>query len=391
MSDSDSVISIKTKIGGNLMLSIKKIAALCAAALVLSGVVFAQGFSVSASNELGSDVWYVMDGDSEGRNDGFAGIYNEFIVDITSERIDAGLDVYAVFDTQGGVDGDSARLFYSSDDFDWYTLFRPLDVLDVAFSTDYWFRGSYMFVEDDNVGSQKLGSEGLSLVFTGLPNLAIGLTAPFNVGSVDNDFIGNFFDEFVLGVGAEYIVNDMFVIGAAVHNIAGSKDNGNFGFHDTQSVAVSAAIYPIYGLEIRAGYGFQDYQGLLNVYGTHLLNASVLWGITDRIALSGDLITNFGTGEDDDVKKGPGIPDYDLYAAIRGDFRVTDPILAYVTLSDYMTINRDAEKNDPKFCVNPGVEYDAGSIGSFAVEVMLEFVDGSLDQVYFPVKWVYEF
>lgn len=373
------------------MLTIKKIAAVCVAALVLSGVVFAQGFAVSASNELGSDIWYVKDGDSEGRSDGFAGIYNEFIVDISSARVDAGLDVYAVFDTQGGDDGETGQLYYSVDDFDWYTVFRPLDVLDVAFSADYWFRGSYMFVEDDNVGSQKLGSEGLSLVFTGLENLTIGITAPFGWGSSASDYTPNVFDEFVFGIGAEYIVNDMFVIGAAIHNIAGSDEYGNFGLWDTQSVAVSAAIYPLHGLEVRAGYGFQDYQGLLDVYGQHMLNASVLWVLNDRFQLAGDIITNFGTGEDDDVLDGPGVPDYDLYAAIYGEFSLTDPFLIYLTLSDFATINRDGDKKDPKFCVNPGVEYDAGRIGTFSVEVMLEFVDGSLDQVYFPVAWVYEF
>lgn len=332
-----------------------------------SWLAFSQGFEVSASNELGSDLVYITDGDNK-----FAGIYDEIIIDVTSERVDAGLDVIAWYDNNGGKDGDSGRLFYSKEDFDWYAVLRPINDLNIGFSADNWLTGSYMFVEDDNVSGQKMGSDGLSFLYTGLPNLCIGVTAPFDLDENNN------FDEFKFGFGAEYILSEAIVLGAAINDVS----------HDERIISFSAGFFPISGLEVYAGYSYQDFEGLCDVWGTHLLNASLIYSF-DRFAVGADFLTNFGTGDDDDTAKSKsGVSEYDFYGALYGEYRIVDPILIYLTLADTAVFNR---VGDGRFVVNPGVEYDTGRIGAFSVEVKLEYVEGKFSKVCFPVAWVYEF
>lgn len=90
--------------------------------------VFSQDMEIFFSNELSSDIVNIYDGDSE-----FAGISDEVILELTSARVDIGLDVVIDFDLNGGPDGDAAQISYNADDFDWFAAFRPADVFEIGF------------------------------------------------------------------------------------------------------------------------------------------------------------------------------------------------------------------------------------------------------------------
>lgn len=323
--------------------------------------VFSQDMEIFFSNELSSDIVNIYDGDSE-----FAGISDEVILELTSARVDIGLDVVIDFDLNGGPDGDAAQISYNADDFDWFAAFRPADVFEIGFSTDNWLAGSYLVVEDDNVAGSKMGSDGLSVVYSGIPGLKIGATVPFKEFGESNVF-----EEFVFGFGAEYAVGEILAVGAAVNDI----------LHDMRVVSVSAGFFPAGGVEIYAGYSWQDFSGLCGVWGPHLLNASLAWS-GGRFGAGADFLTNFGS-EDKDA----GESEFDLYAALYGEYRIAEPCLVKLTVSDQSCFGR---MEDSVFAVTPGVEFGSG-IGDFSLEAEIAFSGSAFEHVCFPVSWTYEF
>ncbi len=349
---------------------IKRFALGFAAFFISLAPALAQDVAFTFSNELSSDIVNVGPGGTE-----FAGIEDEVIIEMTSERVDLGVDIIFGFDLSGGATLDKPRLYYSQDDFDWFAKFRPIGFLEFGLSEDYQFAGSYMYVEDDNVSGGKMGSGGLSVAFVGggvmdaLDGLKIAFTMPFSEFGEDNVF-----EEFAFGFGAEYAFGELFSVGAAVNSnvVEGERKVG---------AGASVAFFPIEGLSIYAGYSFRDGEGLMDVVGDHLVNASISYE-ADRFAVGADFLTNFGLGFD-------GAPsDYDLYAALYGEFNVMDPLLVFLTLTDQNTLGNEAEW---ALSVAPGVEFDTGRFGAFSLEVEVAFDQDGFNQVCFPLSWTYEF
>src|SRR5574344_2861892 len=115
-----------------------------------------QNASVSFTNEIGSDV--VAVGKSKTM---FAGMYDETIVDVTSEKVDAGIDANLVLGCDD--DGKPVSFSWNKEDFDWYVTFRPVEMIALGFSRRVWADGSYLAVEDDNIGAGDMAGDGFSL------------------------------------------------------------------------------------------------------------------------------------------------------------------------------------------------------------------------------------
>ena len=390
--------------------------ALCALLVALAPLA-AQGLEFSFSNELSSDIVNV---ESDGAE--FAGIEDEVIIDLESARVDLGIDmIFGLYYDSNYSSDYRNRLGYSVEDFDWYAAFRPLPFLEFGLSKDYEFAGSYMYVEDDNVGGGKMGSDGLSIAFIGgglmpmLDGLKVAFTMPFSYlgGTGDDDgdsvlslFSDNFFKYFQFGIGAEYSFGDLFTVGVA------AKSYYDYDYTSTSidpdyyrrqwAVSASAAVFPIDGLSLYLGYSFNDYEGLCDVYGKHLLNFSASYE-ADRFAVGVDFLTNFGAhayGDNIGWTYAGIDSDYDIYAALYGEFRVMDPLLAFLTLAyqnafeeteTYAGVDYAIEPSEWAFSFAPGVEFDTGRFGTISFEVEVGFDNGGFDYVCFPLSWTYEF
>lgn len=313
--------------------------------------------SLTFSNEIGSDIVNVSKDSST-----FAGAYNEVKAEFSSEKVDAGIDAKIVLATDE--DGLPQSLLFSSEDFDWYTVFRPINGFSVGFSADTFATGSYLFVEDDNIASGNLGSDGVTFSFDGIENLTLAVTVPFS------ETEANFFSKtdsetdektlFNFGLGAEYNLFDKATIAATLKNPLNSDSLG-FGFY--------ASVTPLDGLQIFAGYSSNEEEGLCDVAGKNLFNASIVYE-NDLFAVGFDYITT----------------DSDFYSGILFGMNATDNIAAELGV----TLNSSYKDNSNiKYVFKPAVSYTVENLGEFKAEVDIGFNDSGFESVCFPVYWSY--
>jgi hypothetical protein len=320
---------------------------------------------ITFSNEFGSDVVNVTKNKTA-----FAGFYDKVTTDITSERVDAGVDATLVH----GVDEDGKpdSFSWSGEDFDWYVTLRPVGMISLGFSTDFPAAGSYLVVEDDNIAGGKLGSDGFTVAFTGVPGLMLAATIPFTSDAdggynrfkyTDTDDDGTDVTTYLnFGFGAEYCFGDKGALAAVVHNPVNSD---SFGF------GVYGSLTPVDGFELYGGYAFRDEDGICDVAGDNLFNASVLY-TKDAFGCAADYVTT----------------DADFYGAVDVSYTVTEPIA--VSLGGTVNASYD-DVSAGTYVLKPAVTYTPGTLGEFKVEADISFTDEDFDSVCFPVYWKYSF
>lgn len=335
----------------------KKLFAVVAAAAV-AGSAFAD-VELSFSNEVSSDIVNVTipkDGDSSAS---FAGITETASVEVTSDRVDAGLEVSFSFnvnddDALADSKGNSkwANLAgYEIDDY--YIEFRPVDILTLGFHDSIFTPGSYLPVEDDNLGNGNLGSD-----FVLCLRPIEGLRATAGI-----DFVSYFghedFDAAKLNFGIDY-TTDAFSAGAALRDVI-----NNFGF------GVFGALTAVDGLNLTAGFAYND--EFADVAG-NLLSVGASYDITDSLSAALDFVTNFG----DDGN--------DMYVGASCAFGATDAL----ELSLAGTFKNDFDADDSSvISVEPGVTYTVGN-HEFGFAVSLEFANDET-ALAFPISWTYSF
>ncbi|HAH61706.1 MAG TPA: hypothetical protein DCL73_06370 [Treponema sp.] len=320
---------------------------------------------ITFSNELGSDVVNITKDKTT-----FAGFYDEVTADITSEKVDAGID--ATLRLGVDEDGKPDSFSWSGDDFDWYLTFRPIQTVSLGFSTDFPAAGSYLAVEDDNIAGGKLGSDGFTAAFTGVPGLMLAATVPF---SSDTDGGYNWFkhtetdddgDETTtylnFGFGAEYSFADKGTLAAVVHN---PVNTDSFGY------GVYGSLTPVEGLAVYGGYAYRDEDGICDVAGDNLFNASVSY-TKDAFGCAADYVST----------------DTDFYTGVNVSYNVTETI--NVALGGTVNAEYD-DASSGTYVLKPAVTYTPGEIGEFYAEADFSFVDEDFDSVCFPVYWKYSF
>jgi len=315
--------------------------------------------SFTFSNEIGSDIVNVSKDSST-----FTGAYNEVKAEFSSEKIDAGIDAKIVFAVDE--DGLPQSLLFSDEDFDWYTVFRPINEFSIGFSADTFATGSYLFVEDDNIASGNLGSDGITFSFNGVENLTLAVTVPFS--EIEANFFSTTDSEtdektlFNFGIGAEYNFFDKATIAATLKNPLNSDSLG-FGFY--------ASVTPLDGLQILAGYSSNEEEGLCDVAGKNLFNASIAFE-NDNFAAAFDYITT----------------DTDFYSGILFGMNATEKIA--VELGG--TLNSSYKDNSNlQYVIKPALIYTVENLGEFKAEVDIGFNDSGFESVCFPVYWCYSF
>lgn len=330
-----------------------------------------EGFSVSFENELGSDVVNVTkDGDTTKST--FAGFYNETVIDFESEKVTAGID--AKFQMNVDSDGNPESFAWVKEDFDWYATFSPISVLTLGLSDDIFMDGSYLIIEDDNVAGGKLGSDGVSVSVTAIPNLTIAATVPFGF---DSDSEVNYFSNsdtyFNFGFGAEYDF-EKGKIGAVMHNPCNTEVSG-FGIY--------GSFTGVENLSVNAGFAYRDADTLLFVTDNedyvaekegdnYTVNASASYGIASFI-FAADYVTTFNQN---------------FYGAAQVGYNIIEPLTVSVTGTTFTTYD---EFSKGTFCLKPAVVYVNEKLGEFSVEADITFVDGEFSSLTFPVYWKYSF
>ncbi len=343
----------------------KTMVVLAGAILVLASAVYADdAITVSSSNEIGSDIVTVTDDDNT-----FAGMYDEFIMDMTSERVDAGLDIKLQMTTDS--DGVPEAVSWNDDDFDWYAAFRPVNFITLGFSTDFFLSGSYLAVEDDNIAGGKMGSDGLTVAYTGISGLTLAVTAPFGFDS-EEDGPNKFDDDdkddederyFDAGFGGEYNFGGKAALGAVIHDIANS---------DTRGWGIYGSLTPVENLALYAGFAYRDTEGLCDIVDKHLINASIAFtpGNWDFAA---DYITS---------------TDEDFYTGLNIGYDVSDSVNVAVG----GTLNGEySDRANGTYVLKPAVTYTHSSLGEFKAEVDIAFVEEDFDNMTLPVYWKYSF
>jgi hypothetical protein len=346
-------------------------AALICAALAGGSAVSAEGSTetknstITFSNKLGSDIVNV----TEDRTT-FAGFYDKVQADITSDKVDAGVKANCVLSPDA--DGKPDSFSWSGDYFDWYLTFRPIEVISLGFSTDFPAAGSYLAVEDDNIAGGKLGSDGFTAAFTGVPGLMLAATVPFTSDSdggynrfkhTKTDEDGNDTTTYLnFGVGAEYRFGGKGTLAAVVHDPVNSD---SFGF------GVYGSLTPVDGLALYGGYSSRDEDGICGVSGDDLFNASVSYK-KDAFACAGDYVTT----------------DTDFYAGADVSYAVIEAVA--VSLGGTVNTSYD-DVAAGTYVLKPAVTYTPGALGEFKAEADISFTDEDFDSVCFPVYWKYSF
>ncbi|MGN0728843.1 hypothetical protein [Treponema sp.] len=348
-------------------------------AAVICGTAFAQegeadnGFSVTFSNELGSDVVNITEDDTT-----FAGMYNELTAEMYSERVDVGVRAkfYLTTDEDGKPEAISLRDEDDEIDFDWFAAFRPVDMITLGLSTDFFTAGSYLVIEDDNLSKGALGSDGFTVAFTGIEGLTLAATVPFGFDEtnwIDEDITDDDGKtetrHFNIGFGAEYMFRDVISLGATFKDVCNS-DDFTFG--------VYAGIFPVEGLSIFAGYTTEDDDGLCDVSGDNLVNVSVLYE-ADSFSLAADYLTS----------------DKMFYAAAKAAVSVKE----IVEVSATGTLNAFYDKDDAEeaeapeqlWCIKPAITFFPNERNEICIEADFAFTNDDFDSICFPVYWKYYF
>lgn len=317
--------------------------------------------SLSFSNEIGSDVLVISNDDAV-----FPGVTNETIFELTSEKIDAGIDV--VFELITDEDGKPDVLSFT--DFDWFLTFRPVDSLSLNLHKDLFANGSYLVVEDDNIASGNMGSDGFSVGFTGIPNLLLVSTIPLE----DNFFSTSYMNDdgkeedyyFNIGFGAEYFLFDKLSLSTTVKNIF-NNDFTSFGFY--------VGFSPIEELSIYGGYSYND-EGFRSVYGDNIFNASFIYE-NDSFTFGADYVTSSDN----------------YYTGVSFGFALTDEISLGInaTLDSVYKLDDMPDGEKFLFCINPNACFIINENNEIGVETVFNFTDDGFADISFPVYWNYSF
>ncbi len=329
--------------------------------LIFGSVVFAEEIEtgISFSNEFGSDNFITINKE----NASFNGFYDEVVVDATSKYIDAGIDT--TLNLSVNENGNLEGFSWDDDSFDWYVTVKPFEVFSVGFSSDFYFSGSYLAVEDDNIAGGNLGGNGITLVYTGMHNLTLATSFGSDTDDVnwfyhkENDSTVYFDDSF----GCEYTFDNSGSLGAVVHNVANSADRG-FG--------VYASFSGIEGLELDGGYAYNDQEGICDINGDQLLNFSFIFE-KNKFNCAADYVTN---------------NEKQFYSGLTAGYNITEAINTSVT----GTLNSEYDSvSDGTLCLTPAVTYTNNSFGSFIISTAVTLSDGQFDSICFPVYWDYSF
>ena len=324
--------------------SLKVISAVAAAAFACAAS-YAQEVEFSSTTTV-NPVTVTSDGAS------FEEVSEELTVDLTSEKVDAGLDV--TFATAKDDEEKLSGIEWFDPDF--YVAFRPVDMITLGFSYDINPEGSYLYVADTNTSTGNLGSEGITFAFTGVEGLTVALNSDFPTVFATED------EKFNLGFGTIYSIGETGL------EIAVSGKNL---INDSRSIGAYVSYEGIEGLYVGAGYAYQEEIEDVGIEGDNVINLSASY---ENDALNAGV--DFVTTTDDDV----------YYAATFG-YNVTDFMNLAFTAS-VNTVYSDFLQGG-EYTLTPAATFTFGNheIGCEADVV----INDGFDNVSFPVYYKYSF
>lgn len=320
----------------------KKIVSSALAVFALCGFAFSQEVSVEFENKISSDIVNISEDDSK-----FEGIKEQVTAEIETERVNAGVSLITEL-----VKDDDDNLGFTEYEFDKaYVEFKPVEKLSLDFNKKVFLPGSYLPIEDDNVGNGNIAS-GFSLVFRPIENLSIasGIRIPSVFADEDN--------QVDMDAGIEF-TNDAFSIGATLRSPVNDAGFGIFG-----------SFTGIENLVFNLGFAYND--DFCDVAG-NLLTLGATYELS-IFTIGLDFVTNFG----DDGK--------DLYTALCVETGITDSFI----LETQGTLNMDFDDSEStEVIADIGAAYVNGN-HKIRAGVAVSFTEDTTG-VYFPVYYKYCF
>lgn len=320
----------------------KKILAGALAALIMTGLAFAEETKVEFENKISSDIVNIKENENE-----FAGIKEQVTAEVETEKVNVGVSLITNLNK---TDNDSLEL--TSYEFDKaYAEFKPIDALSVDFNKKVFTEGSYLPIEDDNVGNGNIGSD-FSLVVR--PYEGLSLAAGAKIPAVFDEDNSKKFD---LDAGIDY-TTDLFSIGATLRS-----PRRDLGF------GIFVSFKRIDGLTFNAGCAYNDQ--FCDVKG-NLLTVGAVYEFS-IFTLGLDLVTNFG----DEGR--------DLHTALCLETAVND----HVIIETQGTVNQDFDDTSKAEVIG---ELGAAFVGGYHKirgGVAVSFAEEV--KVYFPVYYKYKF
>ena len=315
----------------------KTFGAVCALSL-LAGSAFAET-EFSFTNKVSSDIVNIaIPKDGSGNTTEFAGIQNKTVVDFTSEKVDAGLDIRFFFNTVkstrpsdgtdyefglfGGathtdLDGNNTFGYFMKD---YYIEYRPVEILTIGFHDTVNTNGSYLPIWDDNAGTGNLGSD-LGIVLRPIEGLRIATGFDFisAIGSEANDPLGS---NFIWNAGIDYTLEETFSVGFTARNML--TEDRSFGFY--------GSFEGVDGLVLTAGFGINEADVADLVSGNVLMLSAQYEDEDNGWNTKAEMVTNF-KNENSDT---------DLYIAAAGEYAFDENWASGVEVKSYWNLN-DAE------------------------------------------------
>ncbi len=357
----------------------KKVLLAMASAFALTTLAFADKVSYKAFNKMFMEDAFFYHANDEYEHD-FPALKNEVYAELLTDKIDAMIDAYAVFDDLNGKD---FGFVWDVESFDWYVELRPFSHLTLGFHDNIFAKGSYLPVWDDNIASGDIGSDGTTLVFS-QDKLRLAVTFPFGDSLSQANYLKDDEDDpFNFGVGAIYDATSVQV-GATIQDVI-NKNRRTFGMF------VSTPDF----FTIQKGFTFN----------AGITSSETIYGCKDVISLgpvdasvAGDFLTNFGLGFNSNGFKFAidlltnFVEDntYDLYTGLSVDWTLEKTVGANITVKvaadfsdDYIDLD-----NAYEFMFNLYKRFDKKQTAGVGFDGA---ICGSTWAVAMPVYWKYYF
>ena len=372
------------------MLKSKKVIALLSA-LSLSGFAFADA-ELSFKNEVSSDIVNIVsEKDSEGKvstKTEFAGIKNKTVVDFSSEKVDAGIDIRFFLNNKDSVrpsngenytytfiggnaysvnmeNGEITPSFYIKD---YYIEYRPVEILTIGFHDTINTEASYLPIWDDNASTGNFGSD-FTVCLRPVNGLRIAtgfdFMSYFGMDADETDVNGQ--NGFIWNSGIDYTIEDLFSIGFTARNVL-SKDRA-FGFYSSLSA--------VEGLNLGLGFGINESGiGEYELSGNILMLGASYENEDAAMNFALDFATNFGNDQSEK----------DLYLAASWGWDFADDWALNTEVITGWNLN---EADSGEYILHPFATW-SHEIHSIEAGLQVQFNENS-STVCFPVKYTIEF
>ncbi|MBR4385466.1 MAG: transporter [Treponema sp.] len=388
------------------------------AACLFAGLAFAQekDYEVSFTNELSTDTITSVKAKGFGAEKNsatvFAGIVEKAEAGFESEKLSFSVMGEWTFQPVKTVedaldDNDVKGNQFILTDHDWFIEFRPIKELAIGWNDDLFVSGSSLPVWDDDIkAGNYTTNDGIALIARPVEGLSIGVGLDQSAFGLDNEDFKP-----VINLGANYSYQELFAVGVAIRNVAGSTVFDDDDNEEARKLTFGAfaSITAVENLVLNVGFTHNDYEGIdfglvdpfemFNILGQNVATLGATYE-ANGLSLAADVAFNFNGADDTDEEGLEAFAEadgnrYDAYFGLCAEYAITEQITAGLTglVALDLSSNDDVfeDKADLYFAVGPAVKYAFNDHNEFSVGVNFEKAGSDYQAMNIPLSWTYNF